>query len=82
MTNLPNANFDTLNPGEHCKKLMFYGFSRRGDAIVRPGRSEENKRDRKSEMLSVDQFFMFLVWLNNVLNLDFTSWLFDSSKTT
>lgn len=61
---------------------MFYGFSRRGDAIVRPGRSEENKRDRKSEMLSVDQFFMFLVWLNNVLNLDFTSWLFDSSKTT
>ena len=82
MTNLPNANFDTLNPGEHCKKLMFYGFSRRGDAIVRPGRSEENKRDRKSEMLSVDQFFMFLVGLNNVLNLDFASWLFDSSKTT
>ena len=66
MTNLPNTTFDTLNPGEHCKKLMFYGFSRRGNDIVRPGRSEENKRDRKSETLSVDQFFMFLVWLNNV----------------
>lgn len=34
---------------------MFYGFSRRGNDIVRPGRSEENKRDRKSEILSVDQ---------------------------
>ena len=35
---------------------MFYGFSRRDNDIVRPGRSEENKRDRKSEILSVDQF--------------------------
>ena len=46
--------------------------------IISPSRSKENKRGRKPKMLPVDQLFTFLVWLKNGLNLDFTSWLFNS----
>ena len=59
---------------------MFYDSSRPADDVVSPGRSEE-KRGRKPKMVPVDQLFMFLVWLKNGLNLDFTSWLSNSSKT-
>ena len=61
---------------------MFYDLSRRGDDIASLGRSEENKRDRKPKMLPVNQLFMFFMWLKNGLNLDFTSWLFNSNKST
>ena len=48
LTGLPKASFDTLwnfvDPGEHCEKLMFHDSLRRGDDIVSPGRSEENKK--------------------------------------
>ena len=44
--------------------------------------SMENKHGREPEMLPVDQLFMFLVWLKNGLNLDFTSWLFNSNKSS
>ena len=59
---------------------MFYDSSRPADDVVSPGRSEE-KRGRKPKMVPVDQLFMYLVWLKNGLNLDFTSWLSNSSKT-
>ena len=59
---------------------MFYDPSRRSDDIVSSGRSEENKRGRNPKMLPVDQLFMFLVWLKNGFNLDFTSWSFNSNK--
>ena len=49
-----------VDPGKHCKKLMFYDPSRRGDDIVSSGRSEENKRGRNPKMLPVDQLFMTL----------------------
>ena len=81
LTGLPKASFETLwnivDPGEHCEKLMFYALSRCGDDIVSCGRSEENKHGRKPKILPVDQLFMFLLWLKNGLNLDFTSWLFN-----
>ena len=83
MIGLPKTNFNKLwnfvDPGEHCEKLVFYDPSRRGDDIASPGGNEENKRARKS----VDHLFMYLVWLkNNGLNLNFTSWLFNSIKSS
>ena len=42
---------------------MLNGSSRRGDDIVSPVSSEENKCGRKPKILLVDQLFMFLVWL-------------------
>ena len=35
----------------------------------------------ENQKLPVDQLFMFLVWLKNGLNLDFTIWLFNSNKS-
>ena len=67
LTGLSKTSFDTfwnfVDIGERCKKLMFYDPSRRGDDIVSPGRSEENKRGRKPKML---RLFMFFVWLKMV----------------
>ena len=86
LTGLPKTSFDALqnfvDSGEHCEKLIFYDPSRRDDDIVSPSCSEGNKRGRKLKILPVDQLFMFLVWLKNGLNLDFTSWLFNSKKST
>ena len=86
MTGLARTSFDTfwnfVDPGEHCEKSLFYDPSRRGNDIVSPGHSEENKCGRKPKMLPVDQLFMFLVWLKNGLNLDFPGWLFNSNKST
>ena len=59
---------------------MFYDPSRPADDVVSPGPIED-KRGRKPKTLPVDQLFMFLVCLKNDLNLDFTSWLSNSSKT-
>ena len=51
LTDLPKTYFENLrnfvDPREHCEKSMFYDATRRGDDIVSPGRSEENKRGRK-----------------------------------
>ena len=82
LTGLPKTSFDTLwnfvDPGENCEKLMFYDSSRCGDDTVIPGHHEENKCGTKLKMLPVDQLFILLVWLKTGLNLDFTSWFFNS----
>ena len=53
LTGSPKTSFDNIlnfvDPGEHCKKLMFYDPSRG------PDRSEENKYGRRPKILPADQ---------------------------
>ena len=59
LTGSPKTSFDNIlnfvDPGEHCKKLMFYDPSRGGDDIISPDCSEENKYGRRPKILLADQ---------------------------
>ena len=52
--------------------------SKCGNNVVFMVAMGESKHGINPKMSPVDQLIVFVVWLKNVLNLNFTSWLFDS----
>ena len=55
LTGLPKTSFDAhcnfVNPGECCEQLVFYDPSRRGDIIVSPSHSEDQKHSQQISYL-------------------------------
>ena len=72
---LPNFGYDNISLKEQLSEILTDLPKISFDMLWK----FVDKHGRKPKMLLVDQLFMFLVWLKNGLNLDFTSWLFNSN---
>ena len=72
-----------LNPGMNCENIKFYEPRDICEASTSMNNSSSgNKRGPKPKMEAIDQLFLFLTWLKCGLTLHFTSWLFDTPKST
>ena len=71
-----------LDPGRKCENTNFCEPRENNRASSENNSSSSSKRGRKPKMRPSDQLFLFLTWLKCGLTLYFTSWLFDTPKST
>ena len=71
-----------LKAGKNCENIKFYESGDNYQALMDDNSSSSKKRGPKPKMKPTDQLFLFLTWLKCGLTLHFTSWLFDTPKST
>ena len=71
-----------LNPGKNCENIKFYEPGDSYQPSSMDDTSSSKKRGPKPKIKPTDQLFLFLIWLKCGLTLHFTSWLFDTPKST
>ena len=72
--------FSFLNLGDNCGNIKFYEPSK--EQVFDSLSSSDKKSGPKPKLSPVNHLFLLLVWLKNGITLSYTSWLFDTSKST
>ena len=71
--------FEFLDTGPRCENIKFYD----GQISKKPkSYPQDVKPGKKTKLVAIDQFFMYLSWLGNGFTTRMLSYLFDISKST